>query len=272
MTKTRLKVLKYWLTNNKNNVGFNELIKFFFDSSYRKKSKKMISKLEVEDQYLKYYLKGYEKPIFFPRGFNIKSMEMVIVESFYKINWHYYEIEQTRVTNNDIVIDCGAAEGIFSFIIANRAKYIYAIEPLKDFTKSMALTFQDRNNINIVEYAISDHEYNAYISDRDISSIINDEQRGAEVKVTTLDKLFYEKNVPVSYIKIDLEGFDFLAIKGAAKLIEKNKPKIAVTTYHNINHANQIKEFLLSINPNYKILTKGIYHESGSPIMLHAWV
>ena len=58
---------------------------------------------------------------------------------------------------------------------------------------------------------------------------------------------------------MDLEGYDYLALKGAEKLIEKNMPKIAVTTYHNINHASQIKKLLLDINPNYKILTKGIY-------------
>ncbi|MEW6006225.1 MAG: hypothetical protein AB1695_13015 [Stygiobacter sp.] len=56
------------------------------------------------------------------------------------------------------------------------------------------------------------------------------------------------------------------------KLINKYLPKIAVTTYHNVNHAKLIKELLLQINPNYKVITKGIYQESGSPIMLHAWV
>lgn len=59
---------------------------------------------------------------------------------------------------------------------------------------------------------------------------------------------------------------------GGAKLIEKYLPKIAVTTYHDFKHANQIKELLLNINPNYKILVKGISQFSGCPIMLHAWI
>ncbi|MEW6557939.1 MAG: hypothetical protein AB1349_11425, partial [Elusimicrobiota bacterium] len=57
-----------------------------------------------------------------------------------------------------------------------------------------------------------------------------------------------------------------------AKLIEKYLPKIAVTTYHDYKHANQIKELLFKINPNYKILVKGISQFSGCPIMLHAWI
>ena len=83
---------------------------------------------------------------------------------------------------------------------------------------------------------------------------------------------YFLKIIPVSYLKIDLEGHDFDALVGAEKLIKQNKPKIAITTYHQIDHAKIISSFLKTIDPSYKILAKGIYQESDSPIMLHAWV
>ena len=70
----------------------------------------------------------------------------------------------------------------------------------------------------------------------------------------------------------DLEGHDYDALVGVEKLIKQNKPKIAVTTYHQIEHARNISSFLKAIDPSYKIYVKGIYQESGSPIMLHAWI
>lgn len=217
MTRTRLKVLYYYFST-KNNVTFPELVKFFFDSPYSYKAKRIIKSTVVEDNWIKYHLRGYEdKTLFFPREFSIKSFEQVVVESFYKNNWHFYEIEQTRVKENDIVVDCGAAEGLFSFIIANRCKFVHAIEPLNKFVESLSLTFKDSSNIRIIDKALSDHEHSAFISEQGISSVVSNEKNGIEVNVTTLDKLFFENSTPVSYIKMDLEGYDYLALRGGGK-------------------------------------------------------
>jgi hypothetical protein len=92
------------------------------------------------------------------------------------------------------------------------------------------------------------------------------------VSVTILDKLLFERDIPISYIKIDLEGFDLQALLGGQELIKRNRPKIAVTTYHDYRHAKQMEKYLKSIVPSYNIRIKGIFQVSGAPIMLHAWV
>ena len=45
----------------------------------------------------------------------------------------------------------------------------------------------------------------------------------------------------------------------------KNKPKIAVTTYHKSQHAEDITVYLKLLVPEYNILTKGIYQETRFP-------
>jgi hypothetical protein len=55
----------------------------------------------------------------------LKSLDQVIVKSFYKTNWHYYEIKETKVKGDDTVVDCGVAEGLFTFLISNRCKQVY---------------------------------------------------------------------------------------------------------------------------------------------------
>lgn len=272
MKLNRISVLSYFLFSNRNGVSFQELINYFFAPSYSLKAKAKIEKIEEDYLLNRIYIKGYTMPLFYPKSINVNSLYQVIVESLYPNNWHYYEIPQTSVNKNDIVVDCGAAEGLFSFLISQRCKKVYLIEPLPDFIRCLKKTFRTHDNVMILPVAISDIETIANISVNGISSnlIINGD--GLDCKVTTLDKLFFELGIPVSYIKIDLEGYDYKAIKGAEKLIKKNKPKIAITTYHNLEHALQIQNYLKSIVPEYNILFKGIFQGTGSPVMLHAWI
>ncbi|MFZ3071860.1 MAG: FkbM family methyltransferase, partial [Thermodesulfobacteriota bacterium] len=125
----------------------------------------------------------------------------------------------------------------------------------------------------IIPCAVSSKAGESFIGERDLSSSLTEYENGNghKIRVDTLDNLFFQKDIPVSYIKADLEGYDFEAIKGAESIIRKYSPKIAITTYHNAQHSKQISGFITGINPNYKIKTKGIYQETGSPVMLHAW-
>jgi hypothetical protein len=136
----------------------------------------------------------------------------------------------------------------------------------------MKLTFNKFNNIEIIPFALSDIPHRSNISGSGIGSSIDSSKTGISVEVTTIDRLFFEKGIPINYIKADLEGHDYATIKGAEKIIQKYKPKISITTYHNKNHAELINNFLKSIEPKYQVKTKGIFANDGSPVMLHAWV
>jgi len=272
MTLNRIKVAFYFFFGTKNGVTFKELLHYFFACSYSHKAEKYIDKIEEGHENNRIYIKGCTKPIFYPKMFSKNLLNQVIVESLYSDNWHYYEIPQTSVNKNDIVVDCGAAEGLFSLLVSSRCKKLYVIEPLPVLVKCLEDTFDDDENVEIIPFAISDMESNAKLSVNGISSNLINDGNGIDVTVTTLDKLFYEKGIPISYIKIDLEGHDYKAIKGAEQLIRKNKPTIAITTYHNHEHEHLIRTYLKSIVPEYNMLSKGIFQNNGSPIMLHVWI
>lgn len=141
MTKTRLKVLKYWLFKNRNRVSFTQLLNFFFDKSYHSKAQAIIKEIIPMDEYNLVYLNNFDRPLYYPKEFSIKSLELVIVESFYPQNWHYYEIPQTKVTKEDVVVDCGSAEGLFGFLVVDRCEKLYLVEPLQAFCKAMEKNF-----------------------------------------------------------------------------------------------------------------------------------
>jgi len=55
-----------------------------------------------------------------------------------------------------------------------------------------------------------------------------------------------------TFIKMDIEGAEFEALKGAKRTIMDNKPDLAICVYHAANHIWDIPLFINSINPNYK--------------------
>src|ERR1035441_451781 len=127
MTKTRIKVLKYYLSSKRKNIRFKEIISFLFGASYNRKANKIIISVNQNDQFKEIKLKGCDSRLFYPVNFSITSLKQVIVESFYKNNWHYYEIPETKVEKNDIVIDCGVAEGLFGLLVKSRCRHVYMI-------------------------------------------------------------------------------------------------------------------------------------------------
>lgn len=271
MTKNRLQVLQWWLRGEKNNVGLSDLVKFFFAPSYSSKAAAIITKIEKDKNYLVIHLKDQKYPLFYPEHLALRSLNQIVVETFYKNDWHYYQIEETMVEAGDIVVDCGAGEGLFSLVVAPVCKKVYLIEPMLNFVEALKMTFHHYTNVEIIPCAVSDEPGIAFVNERGISSSLSMQKKGKPVRVETIDSLFYQKNIPVSYIKADLEGYDLKAIVGARKTIERYHPKIAVATYHSPDHSRDIAKFIHAIYPCYKFKEKGIYRGTGSPVMLHAW-
>ncbi|MFH1427814.1 MAG: FkbM family methyltransferase [Patescibacteria group bacterium] len=276
----RLSLARYWLKNNLaleiiNNrlpISMAMIIKTCLVIPCQLKAKFKIKKIKSLPNYLVVYFNNFSNPIYYPRNLSKKGLYQVIVESFDSNAWHYYEIDQTKVKSNDVVVDCGAAEGLFSILVANRCKQVYAIEPLPEFVKALKLTFEKFDNVKIMPMGLGSKEESGYITKEDINSAINFSGKGEKINITTIDKLFYDKNIPVNYIKADLEGFELEMLKGAQQTVKKYLPKFAITTYHHHSHALWIYNYLKQINPNYNIIFKGIEERAGMPVMIHAWI
>jgi FkbM family methyltransferase len=259
-----------WLSGKRNGVSLLELIKVMFAPTSTPKAKRYITSIEEDQDFIKIYLKNVDMPLYYPKEASLQQLHQVISELFCPSEWHYYETDETRVQPDDVVVDCGAAEGLFSLLVANRCKKVYAVEPHPRFVEAMQHTFNGGSNIRIVPVALSDQESQLFLCDSGISSTVSSTEGGTPVKATTLDNLMADTQV--TYIKADLEGYEMEMLKGARKTIQKYSPKIAITTYHNRNSASEITDYLKSLNPYYKIRLKGIEDVAGKPVMLHAWI
>lgn len=73
----------------------------------------------------------------------------------------------------------------------------------------------------------------------------------AEADFITVDRLLEGNGA--TFIKMDIEGEELKAIKGAEKTIRDYKPKMLVSAYHRNEDLITLPKAVLDINPNYKI-------------------
>lgn len=226
---------------------------------------------QMTDGQIALRLKGIEGQLNIPREFTVESLFPLLIEQMYQWHWHYYQIPQTRIEANDVVFDCGSAEGLFAFLNRRRAHRIFAFEPLPVFVESLHRTFHNDPSVEIVGSALARKPGTLYVCEAGTSSFLTTEPTGTSASIDSIDNFCANRSVRISYLKADVEGYEMELLDGAADSIRTYKPKIAITTYHKKEHAGEIIAFLRSLNPTYRFLLKGICRPHGNPIMLHAW-
>jgi FkbM family methyltransferase len=277
--KRRLDLCRAYFSPNRDfDCSWRDLLGELFRSTCTMRAKPQISKIVDAGDYKLIYLRNMGYPLYWPRDIPLYNLYMVISESLYEDGWHYYEVPETKVKPGDVVLDCGAAEGLFTLKNLEHAQCI-VIEPSPVFIGSLAKTFDDKSNVQIIPCALSSKAGKAYLSPGTINSFLtNVRDKHPEgflmVNTTTIDQLVVDLGLArVDYIKGDLESFELEVLQGAVETIINHKPKIAFTTYHERNDWKEMRDFVLSLVPNYAWRVKGLSYlqKSPKPVMIHFW-
>lgn len=273
MFNRRIQLLKRILEKRGNlDIKTWDLLYNVFGPASRFKSRPFLRMIgEPVDGFRPIYFHGYTQPLYLPVSIDLHFIYQIICELFRPQEWHYYEIPQTKVAPSDYVLDAGAAEGLFTFLVANRCTQVYAVEPLPAFVDSMTKTFSHQHNVEILPYALGSEIGTASLQEDGITTIVEPDQSG-DTKMTTVDELIINQGRRITYLKADLEGYERYMLAGAKESIRMYKPKIAITTYHQQDDHKFIMDFLNSLEVGYKFICSGIEERYGQPVMLHAWV
>ena len=182
----------------------------------------------------------------------------------------YFDLEFLPHDKDEVFVDCGCLDGMTSksFINWSREEYeqIYAFEPDPAQTKKCITALSNEKAI-VYEVGVWDKKeelrFNGFLEG---SSYI---ASGGEqvIFADRLDDVLNNKRV--TFIKMDIEGAELKALKGAERLIKNNKPKLAISIYHKPEDIYDIPLLLLEINPDYVFYIRH-YSVSASETVLYA--
>ena len=177
-----------------------------------------------------------------------------------------------------IFVDCGAFDGD-----SIRAFFEYQGD---SFCKIFAFEPDEQNYQKLRQYistlpadvARRIYVYNAGVGDRRARMKFDStgntgasfsDLGDAEVDVVPLQEIVHDNHASTVYVKFDVEGTEWQALKGTQELIERVVPVLAVSIYHRPDDLWQLPLYLKSLNPNYKLYlrTQG---EDGMDVICYA--
>ncbi|MFZ0416972.1 MAG: FkbM family methyltransferase [Candidatus Sulfotelmatobacter sp.] len=180
----------------------------------------------------------------------------------------YFRDDLFRLRADEMLIDCGAFDGDTLDMFLEKTAHSFtgaiAFEPdpanyAKLAARVGSLPSKTRERIAIHQAATG--EKNARVlmdAGKGVSSTIGNGD--CEVECIALDSL---PDVPVSFIKMDIEGSELDTLAGARELIRRNTPILAVCAYHRQSDLWNIPLFIHSLNPDYSFYLR--------PHLLEGW-
>lgn len=170
----------------------------------------------------------------------------------------YFPEDLFELKNDEIFVDGGGFIGdtTLSFIQKVKGEYekIYIFEPCKESYDKSIENLKPFEKIQFFQKGISNkneklcfntniNKYGCHISGN-----------GNEIIETI--KIDSEIKESVSLIKFDIEGCEKQGLLGAADLIKKYSPKLAICAYHRPRDLWELPQIIKNINPDYRIYVR----------------
>lgn len=177
----------------------------------------------------------------------------------------YFIDEFWRPSPDEVFVDGGAYNGdtIEEFIDWTKGafRHIYSFEPQADLAAAIeSKLWKYSGKVTLIPKGLWSSEKTLRfdkgtetVSGR-INGILPELDQGKEINTistTTLDGVLGEEHV--TFIKMDIEGAEMEAIRGADGIIRRDRPKLAISIYHLPNDFWEIPFLIHNLVPEYKL-------------------
>lgn len=172
----------------------------------------------------------------------------------YKVDFigQYFE-DFLSLAKGEVFIDAGGYDGNTSVEFIKHCpeyKSIYIFEPSDTNLQKAKMNLKSFSNIHFIAKGLSDKKGHLSFDPSAGSACSILEQGSVQIMVDTLDDLVNER---VTFIKMDIEGSEGLAIDGMSQHILNDHPKLAISVYHKPKDLWMIPEQILNIRNDYAI-------------------
>lgn len=184
----------------------------------------------------------------------------------------YFEKDLIKLCENEVFIDCGAYDGdtAISFIEALKEQKvgtydsIISFEPDEENFRKMCARNIDKHVC--LKKGVSDKTGRMSFDSADASGVITSDGKSF-VEIDTIDHVLGDKKA--TFIKMDIEGAELDALKGAKHIIQKYKPVLAICIYHKKCDLFEIPEYIGTLVPEYNFYIRA-YCDNCNELVLYA--
>jgi FkbM family methyltransferase len=177
-------------------------------------------------------------------------------------DWLAYRNPAQSVRPGDIVIDCGAHVGTFvnQALLLGAARVI-AIDPDPTQVECLRRNFAaeiDQGRVTVVPKGVWSSEgtmtLNVGADHSGVSTFIGEAgEKTLEVPVLRIDLLVEELGLErVDFIKLDIEGAEREALRGALQVLKKYRPRLMIDSYHLPDDNIVLPGIIAGAQPDYE--------------------
>lgn len=204
------------------------------------------------------YLKGYEyaydlfideisKDVLFQRISSYFSSHIFKHSNF---GDQYFSSDCISFTDKEVFINAGCYDGKtdkdFISLVSGKYEHIYAFEPDSESYERCKTNLLGIENLSLIKKGLSDKNETLSFDAQGTGSSKIDENATTFIEVVALDNFLKDKHHIPTFIKMDIEGAELAALKGAEQTIRQHKPKLAICVYHKIEDLYEIPQLISS--------------------------
>lgn len=168
-----------------------------------------------------------------------------------KLEEQYFE-DFLDLNSIEVFVDCGGFDGETTKIFTKKCpnyKKVYFFEPSLKNLNVAKQNLKTVENVDFINKGVSDRDetlrFNASLGSG--SNIAPDGEE--TVDVVKIDNYLKDKN---ALLKMDLEGWEMNALRGAEKSIKEFRPNLAICIYHKASDFYEVHEYVKKITDQYK--------------------
>ncbi|MDR3175091.1 MAG: FkbM family methyltransferase [Desulfovibrio sp.] len=190
------------------------------------------------------------------------------------------------LSGNEIFVDCGAYTGDTAALLLQAMERrsidftgeIFAFEPdAHNFAKLAGRASRLTNcrcfhkgvwdAAGILKYCNSVRGTDSFVVSVAAEPIHDNSFEKVEIEVVSLDEMLHGK--AITFIKMDVEGSELPALRGAKQIMAAYRPKLAVCIYHKKEDVIDIPQYIHSIRPDYDLYVRS-HARDFSELVLYA--
>ena len=174
----------------------------------------------------------------------------------------YFPTDLLSPVPDEVFVDCGSFDGdsirSFNQHWGGRFRHVFAFEPDPVNRGALAANVEAMgilDRVTVMSYAVGNtNDRLSFTFTNSASSHLTTQNTGSAIECRRLDDI--EWPLIPTYIKMDIESAEPEALAGAAELLRRHQPVLAICTYHRSEHLWQIPNLIRSISSEYQLFLR----------------